>query len=86
MFEFDPTESRANKRKHGIDFVEPQELWLDPHRLLVPARTEDEPRFPLIGLIAGKAWSAIYSERGDRVRIISVRRSRKEKVERYEGA
>ena len=29
-FEFDERKSIANKRKHGIDFVEAQSLWDDP--------------------------------------------------------
>jgi hypothetical protein len=27
VFEFEPVKSQANKAKHGIDFVEAQELW-----------------------------------------------------------
>ena len=48
-FEFDPTKNATNKVKHGIDFVEAQKLWEDRDRLLIPAITEDEARFILIG-------------------------------------
>ena len=85
MFEFDPKKSRANKEKHGIDFIEAQRLWDDPDLLEIPARTEDEPRYLLIGRIDGKHWSAVVTYRGGKVRIISVRRSRKEEVELYES-
>jgi uncharacterized DUF497 family protein len=85
MFEFDPAKSQANKEKHGIDFIEAQALWDDPALLEIPARTSDEERFVLIGLIAGKHWSAIVTYRADRIRIISVRRSRKEEVVAYES-
>ncbi len=84
-FEFDEAESRANKAKHGIDFVEAQALWLDENLVEIPARTEDEPRFVVVGLIAGKHWSAVITYRGHRVRLISVRRSRVEEVAIYEG-
>ncbi len=84
MFDFDPDKSEANKIKHGIDFVEAQALWDDPDRLQVPAQTQGEIRLMLIGRIGGKHWSAIYTIRGDSVRIISVRRSRTLEVERYE--
>ncbi len=40
-FEFDEAKSRANKSKHGIDFVEAQALWLDGMLVEIPARTED---------------------------------------------
>jgi uncharacterized DUF497 family protein len=84
-FEFDESKSGSNKQKHGIDFTEAQALWQDEMRVEIPARTVDEPRFVLIGLIDGKHWSAVFSYRGDCIRLISVRRSRVEEVAIYEG-
>jgi len=84
-FEFDPAKSRSNREKHGIDFVEAQLLWLDAMLLEIPARTTDEPRFLIIGRIGTAHWSAVVTYRQDRIRIISVRRSRKEEVEIYES-
>jgi uncharacterized protein len=81
-FEFDPTKSAANQEKHEIDFGRAQELWRDSMRVEVPARTVDEPRWLVIGRIDGKLWSAVVTER---IRIISVRRSRDEEVVIYEG-
>ena len=83
-FEFDPTKSKSNKDKHGIDFEEAKALWEDPYLLESEARTTGESRFLLIGKIAGKHWSAVVTYRGGIARIISVRRSRKEEVELYE--
>jgi uncharacterized DUF497 family protein len=84
-FEFDPEKSASNKEKHGIDFVEAQALWDDPDLVEVPARVVDEPRFLVIGRIAGEHWSGIITYREQRIRIISARRSRAEEVEIYEG-
>jgi uncharacterized DUF497 family protein len=84
-FEFDPHKSTANRAKHGIDFVEAQALWLDDMRVEIPARTEDEPRVPVVGRIAGKHWSAVITYRDERVRLISVRRSRPEEIAIYES-
>ena len=84
-FEFDEQKSRTNKAKHGIDSVEAQALWNDPDLLEIPARTEDEPRTIMIGLIGEKHWSAVITCRGERTRIISVRRSRKEERDLYES-
>ncbi|MGB3562628.1 MAG: BrnT family toxin [Thermoanaerobaculia bacterium] len=84
-FEFDVRKSRSNKKKHGIDFVEAQRLWDDPDVIVIPARTADEPRFLIVGMIERLHWSGIITLRGDRVRITSVRRSREEEVELYEG-
>lgn len=84
-FEFDPAKSQANREKHGIDFVEAQLLWLDDMLLEIPARTSHEPRYVIIGRIGDKHWSAVITYREGRVRLISVRRSRKEEVGLYEG-
>ena len=84
-FEFDPAKSSANQEKHGIDFVRAQELWQDSMRVEVPARTVDEPRWLVIGRMDGKHWSAVVTDREERIRIISVRRSRDEEVVIYEG-
>ncbi len=84
-FEFDPAKSAGNKRKHGIDFHEAQALWSDPDLIEIPVQTVDEPRYLVIGLINGKHWSGVITYRGDKIRIISVRRSRKEEVEIYES-
>jgi hypothetical protein len=85
-FEFDANKSSSNKTKHGIDFSEAQELWDDPDVVEIPVRTSDEPRFLVVGKIAGRFWSGIITYRGDRMRIISVRRSRKEEVDMYESS
>ena len=84
-FEFDPKKSEANSTKHGIDFIQAQVLWDDPDIIEIPVRTSDEPRFLVIGKLSGKHWSGVITYRNDRIRIISVRRSRKEEVDLYEG-
>ena len=84
-FEFDAKKSKANKKKHGVDFAEIQALWEDPDLLEIPARVTDEPRFLVIGTMSGKHWSAIITYRKEKTRIISARRSHKTEVELYES-
>ena len=84
-FEFDPRKSRSNKKKHGIDFDEAQALWDDPDLIVVPARNFDEPRYLVVGRIGETHWSGVVTYREDRIRIISVRRSRDEEIEIYES-
>ena len=84
-FEFDATKSESNRTKHGIDFVEAQGLWSDPMLLEIPAKTDDEPRYLVIGLIDENHWSAVITYRGANVRLISVRRARTEEVALYES-
>ena len=84
-FEFDPAKSASNLDKHGIDFTAVQAVWDDVMRVEIPARTTDEPRWLVIGQIAGKHWSVVVAYREQRVRLISARRSRKEEAALYEG-
>jgi uncharacterized DUF497 family protein len=84
-YEFDAAKSKRNKEKHGIDFVEAQLIWEDTDRIEIPARTEDEPRYLVIGKIGNRCWSAIITYRNKKVRIISVRRSRNEEIAIYES-
>ena len=84
-FEFDAAKSESNRTKHGIDFIEAQALWSDPMLLEIPAKTDDEPRYLVIGLIEEKHWSAVITYRGENIRLISVRRARTEEVVLYES-
>lgn len=85
-FEFDPKKSGSNKKKRGIDFHEYQKIWYDPGYIEIPVRVDDEPRFLVIGKILGKHWSGVITYRKEKIRIISVRRSRKVEVEIYESS
>ncbi|RUO29551.1 BrnT family toxin [Aliidiomarina soli] len=85
VFEFDDKKSQANRYKHGIDFHDAQALWEDQDLLEVRAKSSDEPRYLVIGLIGMKHWSAVITYRGEKIRLISVRRSRKREVELYES-
>lgn len=83
-FEFDDAKSGANQKKHGIDFIEAQKLWQDPDALELSARSENEARALLLAKHDGKLWAAIFTEREDRIRIISVRRARKNEEKIYD--
>ncbi len=84
-FEYDPEKSDANRSKHGIDFEQAKELWADDDRLVIPARTESEPRWAMIAQRGANVWAAFYALRGDRVRLISVRRARPNEKAIYES-
>ncbi|OOE57558.1 BrnT family toxin [Salinivibrio sp. IB282] len=85
-FEFDENKSRLNATKHGIDFQTAQGLWDDPYLIEIPAKTSDEPGYVVLGLLNRKYWSGVITYRGNNIRIISVRRSRKAEVSLYESA
>jgi len=84
-FEYDEQKSNSNQEKHNIDFLAAQELWLDPDIIEIKARSEKEPRYLVVGRIKNKCWSAVITYRDEKIRIISVRRSRKTEVNLYES-
>lgn len=82
-FDYDPTKSQTNKEKHGIDFDEAKELWLDEDRIEFPARSDTEERHALIAVKDEKVWVAFYTMRKAAIRIISVRRARENEEKTY---
>ena len=83
-FEWDPQKNRTNRLKHKIDFESAKSLWEDPDRIEILAPYPLENRCILIGRIGKELWSAVYTLRGEVVRIISVRRSKKQEMKLYE--
>ena len=83
LFDYDPVNSARNRAKHGIDFEQAKRLW-SGKVVTVPSLGEyGEVRYVALGVIDGKHWTAVFTRRGERIRIISVRRSRKKEVEVY---
>jgi uncharacterized DUF497 family protein len=83
-FEFDPAKSASNKEKHGLDFEEAKALWKDDGRVEFDVRSAPEPRMLMVGLIGQKLWTAVFTWREGRVRLISVRRARTQEAQRYD--
>ncbi len=83
-FEWDDKKSLANKVKHGIDFSETVYMWKDENRVEIKAPYPLEDRSIMVGKIGKKLWTTIFAYRGDNIRIISVRRSRKKEIRLYE--
>ena len=84
-FEFDSAKSMSNLVKHGISFNDAKKLWADPHVIVIEARQVIEPRWIAIACIDNKYWTSIFTYRGDRIRIISARRSRIKEIALYES-
>ena len=84
QFEYDPNKSRLNKEKHGFDFEEAKELWNDPEAIIIPLNYKDEKRYLVTGIFRKRHWSAICTNRDEKIRIISFRRAHKKEEEIYE--
>lgn len=86
IFEYNKNKSDSNKLKHGIDFEEAQNIWNDDFAFEIKSKNSiDEDRFLVIGKLENKVYTVIITYRGEKIRIISVRRARKKEEELYES-
>jgi uncharacterized DUF497 family protein len=85
-FDYDQNKSERNHAKHGLDFEQAKVLWSDPKRVEFVARFSDEPRLGLVGKLGDKLWTAIFTTRENRTRLISVRRAREHEEALYNNS
>lgn len=84
-FEYDISKSEKNETKHGISFEAAKALWNDADAVTLESDQRGEIRYLLIAKLYDKHWSAIFTYRQLNIRIISVRRARKNEVKFYES-
>jgi uncharacterized protein len=88
-FEWDESENRANRKKHGIWFDEAQSSFTDPHARFFAdvEHSEQEERIILLGVSAVSRLLVVvlcYREGDSIVRIISARRATSRETAIYE--
>ena len=83
VFEYDPSKSRANRAKHGIDFERAQRLWRDRLGFDYSVRYPSETRFLRLARLGNRIYAAFWTPRGDAVRLISVRLATQREVRQY---
>lgn len=85
-YEWDDRKARSNLEKHGVDFADAVSVLEDELALTIPDEEADERRFITIGEDSlRRIVVVIFTERADRIRIISARRATKREREQYEG-
>jgi len=87
-FEWDPEKERINSVKHGINFTEAETVFGDPLELTIadPDHSEAEFRFVSIGMSsAGRLLVVGYTERGERIRILTARLASAREHKQYES-
>jgi uncharacterized DUF497 family protein len=87
VFEWDPGKSRENEQKHGVGFLEASEVFDDDHSSTVqdPDHAVDDDRFLVFGMSRRGAYLVVsYTERGDRIRLISARQMTARERRAYE--
>jgi len=74
QFEWDDKKARSNKAKHKVDFEAVRNFDFDTALYYIEeAVYDDEERWKAIGLIGIELHTVIFTERGDRIRVISLR-------------
>jgi len=87
-FEWDQIKSRQNSKKHGISFREGATAFADSlsYTISDPEHSIGEHRFLLLGRSSsGRLLVISHTERGDRIRIINVRRATNRERKHYES-
>lgn len=87
IYEWDPKKAKANLRRHGVSFEEAATVFLDPIALTYPDpdHSDEEPREISIGRSAKhRVLFLSHTRRGERTRLISVRKATKRERKQYE--
>ena len=84
MFAWDETKRRANLKKHGIDFLDAKKIFSGITLTAEDAREAyGERRSLTLGLLEDQVVSVTHTERGDDIRIISIRKATKHEARYY---
>lgn len=83
-FEWDDEKNRINKRKHRISFETAEKVFADENRVewLDEEHSDEEDRYITIGKV-DEILFVIYTEREERIRLISARRANKNERRKY---
>ena len=84
-FEWDEQKNEVNIGKHGFDFADAQEIFNGPILEGVDRREDyGEDRYIGFGFIRNTVVVVVYTERGDTIRIISLRKALKHERSEFE--
>ncbi|CAG0951345.1 hypothetical protein ANRL3_00257 [Anaerolineae bacterium] len=83
-FEWDETKRRINLRRHGIDFVDGENVFRGDTLTIEDTRLDyGETRYVRLGLLKGRVVAVIHTEQDNVIRIISIRKATKYEEEKY---
>jgi uncharacterized DUF497 family protein len=83
-YEWDESKRRASLRKHSLDFADASKIF-DGLTYTIEDNREDygEDRYLTFGLLRDKVVVIVHTERGDTIRIISIREALKHEAKAY---
>ena len=74
-FEFDPKKNRLNRERHGVDLAWAQGLWEETHVIILAKEVFGESRSLILAKIEDRCYVAVFTMRGDSIRLISCHRA-----------
>ncbi len=87
VFEWDDNKEQINIQKHGMDFKTASRVFDDENYIDIydEKHSEWEDRYLAIGVVNKVAYivTVVYTERNDKIRIISARKATREEREMY---
>lgn len=85
-FEWDENKARANKAKHGVGFEAARNFDFDNALYRIDdIISHGEERWKAIGMIHGQLHVLIFTEREDRIRVISLRKADRQDQKEFYG-
>jgi uncharacterized DUF497 family protein len=85
-FGWDENKRLSNVEKHGIDFVDCLDVFLDPDAFMYRSmRSQAEQRYVIVGRAGERSMGVVFTKRGSLIRLISARASRRNERRQYEA-
>jgi uncharacterized DUF497 family protein len=82
---FDPSKDRLNQTKHGLSLALAEVLFAGTFYSVEDDRFDyGETRNIALGIIRGRVFVCVYTDRGTERRVISLRKANKREVQRYD--
>ena len=86
IFEWSEAKRAANLTKHGVDFEAVRRFDWDTATQALDTRGDyGEHRWRAHGLIAGRLHSLVFTLRGKKIRVISLRKANPKEIAIYEA-
>ena len=85
-FEFDLKKSHANEERHGVSLDWAQGLWDKTHVIIPAKNVSGESRYLILARVGGRCYAAIFTKRGEAIRLISCHRADRRLERIYENS
>ena len=84
-FEFDLKKSQRNRARHGVDLAWAQDLWEQTHVIIAAKNVTGESRYLILAKMEEKCYAAVFTRRGEAIRLISCHRADRRLERIYES-